>query len=83
MVLTGLTYHTLDREIIARIQDGHATASQIEGGAAGEEALNLQRELHSPSFRIIDRRLQALRKAGKITYDRRAGWALVDKQEGA
>lgn len=30
--------------------------------------------------RIVDRRLQALRKAGRISYQHRiAGWVLVDK----
>ena len=36
--------------------------------------------------RILDRRLQALRKAGKIHFlgsGKNAGWALVDKQRGA
>ena len=29
------------------------------------------------SFRILDGRLQALRKAGKIAFTSKAGWALV------
>lgn len=31
-----------------------------------------------PEWRIIDRRLQALRKAGKIKYCTRAGWRIVE-----
>lgn len=30
------------------------------------------------SFRVIDRRLQALRKAGRISYSRSGGWVLVE-----
>jgi hypothetical protein len=28
--------------------------------------------------RILDQALQKLRKAGRVTFDRRVGWALVD-----
>lgn len=31
-----------------------------------------------PSFRVLDRRLQALRKAGRISYSRSGGWVLVE-----
>lgn len=35
--------------------------------------------LHTPAWRIVDRRLQALRKAGRIKYQRKPeGWLLAD-----
>lgn len=32
----------------------------------------------SDTSRVIDRRLQALRKAGKITYSHHGGWAIKE-----
>ena len=69
-------YMGLDTAILARIQFGHTFAHQIEGGRVVEEARYFS-SVKNPEFRIIDRRLQALRKAGKIAYDRKKGWQLV------
>jgi hypothetical protein len=33
-------------------------------------------------WRLIDRRLQALRKAGKVTFTRRNGWSVATNQRG-
>lgn len=67
-------YSRLDAAILERIQAGHTFASQIEGGDAATEARKFA-SAKMPEFRIIDRRLQALRKAGLIAYSHKLGWA--------
>lgn len=57
----------------------------ISTGAKTLEALNpVLKELakphcigSTPTFRIIDRRLQALRKTGLIVYNSKTGWSIV------
>lgn len=83
MILTGLTYYTLDRELLARIQAGNRLYHQINAGAAGEEALALQREKNIAAPRLIDARLQSLRQAGKIKHSRKTGWSLTSQQGSA
>ncbi|AUT46975.1 hypothetical protein [Achromobacter sp. AONIH1] len=80
MILTGLTFHTLDRAILDRIRAGHRFGHEINGGAAGEEALALQREHNIAAIHIVDRRIQSLRRAGKVTFSRKAGWSLTQSQ---
>ena len=70
-------YTALDAAILERIKQGHTFASQIEGGAAAKEAGPFT-TARMPEFRVIDRRLQALRKAGRIAYSHKAGWGLSE-----
>ena len=50
------------------------SARIADEGNAGKPA-----RLHTPQWRIVDRRLQALRKAGRIAYQRKPeGWLPAD-----
>ncbi len=84
-------YTKLDAAILARIAElGCCSFTRLQAG----EVLQLANE-HSeadaepctsklrlkPSWRFIDARLQALRKAGRIAYQRKPeGWVLSDKE---
>lgn len=70
-------YSQLDAAILERIQNGHTFASQIEGGEAAAEARKFA-SAKMPEFRVIDRRLQAMRKTGLIAYSHKLGWARAD-----
>lgn len=76
-------YDKLDQLIIERLRtNGFALPfSHIDTRSVHEEAARLEKETGSDSFRIVDRRLQALRKAGKIRHARASeggpGWVIV------
>jgi len=71
-------YDKLDAAIIKAIRRGKATFSVIErDGAVSNEAASLRVLTGSEPFRIVDRRMQALRKAGRIVYAKRA-WSVVE-----
>ena len=73
-------YTALDRAIIAYITAGKATFTGLTAAVA-EHSDALARDDAAPGWRIVDRRLQALRKAGQIRYKRGVfgGWVLADK----
>lgn len=71
---TDYTY--LDMLIQERIAAGKNTFMQIDGGTVYSEADRLAKEAGSPAFRIIDRRLQALRKKGLIKYTTAEKWTV-------
>lgn len=68
-------YTELDAAILARIADGSNTFMSI----FAREVLDASRKLNGKvsDFRSVDRRLQAMRKAGKIVHDRKTGWRLA------
>ena len=72
-------YTELDAAILARLGEGRATFTQLQGGKVQRAADEFGTGLHGmPAWRFIDRRLQALRKAGLITYQRKPeGWSLA------
>lgn len=62
-------YTALDAAITARIKDGWTTFWQINArGVSREARLIAQAEDKSDVWRIVDRRLQALRKKGVIEF---------------
>ena len=71
-------YINLDTAILAFVAEKPATFQ----GLAYRVALYSEALAESdpaPAWRIVDRRLQALRKAGKIRYQRKPeGWVLVE-----
>jgi hypothetical protein len=86
-------YSKLDAAILARIAAGRVNFTQLQGGEVGQlaRALNESAGDHvrglrfKPAWRFVDARLQALRKAGRITYQRKPeGWVLAapSTQEG-
>lgn len=73
-------YSAFDAELLATIQSGVTNfallASRFEARAKPfcAEAWNPQ------PFRVVDRRLQVLRKQNKIIYSTKAGWSLARKE---
>ena len=76
-------YDALDALILAAIQ---AKTDPLYSHPASTEALRLANATGREAFRILDARLQALRKAGKIKHLTKtegkgtAGWVLVANQ---
>ncbi|MBR8135107.1 hypothetical protein [Burkholderia cenocepacia] len=66
-------YHELDALILATIDDNPKRFNEIEAGSVRAESVRLAKEEtlartrgDPVAWRIVDRRLQVLRKAGKI-----------------
>jgi hypothetical protein len=78
-------YAKLDELILAVLKNGGArTFSALRVGAIRAECERLEAATGSEEFRILDRRLQALRKAGKIEYlgaKATEGWVLRGGQQ--
>lgn len=77
---TKPNYTALDAAIMRRISE----AQDPYGGNADKEARKLEAAsnddpwLRKHAFRFIDSRLQALRKAGRVRYQRKPeGWVLA------
>lgn len=76
-------YDRLDELILARIRAGFKTFALILAAGVRGEAKRLEVLINSDSARdqvtmdrLVDRRLQALRKRGAITYTRAGGWVI-------
>ena len=76
-------YSALDAAIVQRIRDGASTFSAIDA----REVSEIANDLATPDsrgrrcgWRLVDRRLQALREAGRIAYTARSGWAVVKRE---
>lgn len=75
-----LNYQELDKAIIAEIEAGRNSFTQLSTRleeAAKPFCTSWRRAAPAPPWRVIDRRLQALRKSGKITYCRPMGWTIA------
>lgn len=72
-------YQEFDGALMAYIDAGRNTMLMLDCAASGLARLADQhrKEGKTPLFRVIDRRLQALRKAGKIIFTRN-GWQIVE-----
>ncbi|WP_413730845.1 hypothetical protein [Sodalis sp. RH22] len=71
-------YDDLDALILIKISDTPKTFSGIFGGAVEKECIKIAASEYdiSPAFRILDRRLQALRKKELIASTSK-GWVKV------
>lgn len=67
----------LDAAILAAIRGGITTAGALESDPAVSCATAPHATWRRTAYRVIDARLQALRKAGKISFDRKAGWRII------
>lgn len=69
-------YDDLDGAILATVQSGKTTFSQILPAvkAKATPVAPKSRWGDDGAWRLVDRRLQALRKDGKLSYTRGAGW---------
>ncbi len=70
-------YTELDEMIKDRISRGKNTFMLIDGGDVYTEATRLSIITGGEEFRIIDRRLQALRKRGEIKYTTKEKWTAL------
>jgi hypothetical protein len=71
-------YTLFDNALLATIRAGKTQFSAIASGRTAEFANTLagkDRHGYPQGWRLIDRRLQAMRKAGKLAYDRKTGWS--------
>ena len=76
-------YTELDRAIINRVAKGCVGFSAL-CGAVLKHSKSLAANDKAPAWRIVDRRLQALRKAGRICYQRKPeGWVLHEAAANA
>lgn len=71
-----MDYTFLDTLIQERIAAGKNTFMKIDGGPVYAEAVRLANITGRPAFRIIDRRLQAMRKKGLIKYTTAEKWTV-------
>ena len=75
-------YAKLDGLIIERMKMRHkATLTSFMQGLCGGEAGRIAEVENTgvEPFRVLDRRLQALRKKGLISYSTTYGWQLTEK----
>ncbi len=69
-------YTEVDAELLAQIQAGNNRAKLLCGQARLLKKVEPFCSHESPDWRVIDRRLQALRKKGVIRHDGKV-WELV------
>lgn len=74
-------YEKLDALILREItiQKNGAPLMTIMQGDVSDEARRIARACNREGYRVLNGRLQALRKGRKIEYDNKAGWKLVSK----
>lgn len=74
-------YKEFDRTLMENIQAERNTMRLLDGAASGLPALAMpfRDGGRTPVFRVIDRRLQALRKAGKLRWSGKV-WEIAPKQ---
>lgn len=80
-----MSHEKLDHLIVEAIKSGASRFEIINAGDVQEEAVRLyseDRKVRGPSakplFRIIDSRLQALRKRGLIVHVKGWGWRMKE-----
>lgn len=74
--MRSLKFAQLDALIVMSIEHGNAEFHRICGGAVRVEA---EQHSRTDAWRVVDRRLQALRKKGVIRFDKKA-WSVVQQE---
>lgn len=74
-------YSVMDELILTKIRKGYNMFAKIDGGDVYREAQRLQDETKTPAFRVIDKRLQALRKKGVIKYTTKDKWTVTEEHQ--
>ena len=72
-----LIYEKLDELIIESLTRHNKVLMNLYGGEVRAECRRLGEALGRDDFRVMDGRLSALKKAGKIKYVSRIGWMLA------
>lgn len=74
-------YAEVDALILDVLNGQNLTFTSISGNRRIKEAAASSAKVDAwgsrSGWRVVDRRLQALRKEGKIQYSRRSGWSRV------
>lgn len=73
-------YTDFDDILIAKVAGGATSFTDLRGGPLellGNTIAGADRNGNPQGWRVIDRRLQALRKAGRLTFDRKNGWRVA------
>lgn len=69
-------YDDLDAAILRNLDTyGNADLTFVGGGDAGREAQRIAKLTGRDVFRVLDGRLQSLRKRGVIAFDHKTGWS--------
>lgn len=77
-----MSYDELDAAIVARITAGATSLGKIDSGDVRRMCADIARATGRESFRVLDGRLQALRKKGVIAMERASingagGWRVA------
>lgn len=74
-----IDYSALDAALLASLRSGKKRFSALTADGAGAIARALDPALDEKgeSFRLVDRRLQALRRAGRCSYITKTGWSIA------
>jgi len=67
----------LDSLLLKEIDIGKNTFAKIFNGAVLVESVNIAALSRREAFRVVDGRLQALRKAGIIAFTKSDGWVIA------
>lgn len=70
-------YELLDSLLLKEIGIGKNTFAKIFNGQVVVESVNIADVTGREPFRVVDGRLQTLRKAGKIGFTKLAGWTIT------
>lgn len=69
-------YKDFDALLLKKISEGYNQFSRLQHQQEiFEQSEDLVRGTKREAFRVVDARLQALRKAGKVTFSTKTGWA--------
>ncbi|MBY0464785.1 MAG: hypothetical protein K2W33_07550 [Burkholderiales bacterium] len=74
MAAQSRDYTEFDKKMIALIKEGKNTAAALTGALDAEAKLLMAKPREE--FRLVDRRLQALRKKGVISWERRGAFVV-------
>jgi hypothetical protein len=73
-------YDKLDLLIYEAIKAGANEFASVHVGDVHQESLKISVATGRPAFRIVDARLQAIKRRGLIEFNRRrGGWVIKDK----
>lgn len=76
-------YTKLDELIVAAVRGGATQFWLILTGDVSEESERLVRGTKREPMRVVDGRLQALRRRGELAWNPKAGWHAPDRDNSA
>jgi hypothetical protein len=78
--MTAPDYKLFDNALLTKIREGKRHFSEISSGRLlefADKSIPRDKRAGAQGWRLIDRRLQALRKKGVLSYDRVNGWRIA------